>query len=221
MQTAEINKTDRIFNMDKIIISYLYEWLDNFELKDRVIISYLYKSLYEPDSEELFDFKKLIDDIYSKYSKEIFIISCEEGNLEITQYIYTQYSEIDISFNNYEALCTACHNGNYEIVKWITLIDPIFTSGYHSKIYELVQNEYLNFKLICGKGYTEIVKLLIELSNNTIPTRKSPSKWFNYPREDVEDAYLAAKNGNHYEICHILFESIVPIAFGFYKGGGR
>ena len=70
----------------------------------------------------------LVKTFNSKISKstyeQVFMNSCRDGNLELTQLVVEEFTDIDYHANNEEAFRQGCINGHVRLVRWLKTTFP-------------------------------------------------------------------------------------------------
>jgi ankyrin repeat protein len=84
--------------------------------------------------------------------EEAFIIACKQGHLHVAKWLLL--IKPNVSINSEKAFIHACKHGHLHVVKWLLLIKPNISINSKKKA----------FRHACNKGYLGIAKLLLSIN---------------------------------------------------------
>jgi hypothetical protein len=118
--------------------------------------------------------------------KQIFIVVCYYGLLEVAKWIYSSCN-INVHVFNDEAFKCSCYNGHLEVAKW--LYYDVGDINIH------IENDYV-FIMSCSNGHLEVAKWLYSLGNVNIHFQNDKSFCFSCIHGHLEVAKWLYSLGN-------------------------
>ena len=83
--------------------------------------------------------------------EEAFIDACENGNLDVAQWLYQIKPTIDISVDQEAAFCYACQNGHLDVAQWLYQIKPTI---------DISAKKKEAFRKACENGHLDVAQWL-------------------------------------------------------------
>ena len=126
---------------------------ENFDLKKTEFILFCKTGNFE----KMKQMKEIINDENHDFGSlhcYAFLCVCEEGHLEVAQWLLKKQPNIDVSSENNFAFRWSCLNGHLETAKWLLEIKP--------EIFDVVDIAS-SFKWVCFYGHIKVAQWLLEI----------------------------------------------------------